>query len=75
VDSFRCPIRPVCFDTSSTLPFFRALDSFDSAADNQRADAPPVCVLSVFCLCFFSAFALILSRLFLGFRVRNVKFC
>jgi hypothetical protein len=83
-------------------------DSSDSAADNRRANAPRFFVLSLFCLCFFSAFAsrlrfvslsfvshfsrskadifwtfflcsfcvfaLILSRLFLGFRARNLKF-
>ncbi len=47
----------------------------DLAADNQRANAPRFLVLSLFCLCFFSAFALILSRLFLVFRARNVRFC
>ncbi len=40
-----------------------------------KPDAPRFFVLSLFCLCFVSAFALILSRFFLGFRVRKVKFC
>jgi hypothetical protein len=52
-------------------PFFKALDSFDSAADNQGTNAPRFLVLSLFCLCFFSALPHVsvssLFRLSLGY--------
>jgi hypothetical protein len=44
---------------SSSFPFFKALDSFDSAADNQGTNAPRLFVLSVFFLCFGSGFCFV----------------
>jgi hypothetical protein len=60
-------------------PFLRVSNFPNSAADSQRADAPRFLVLSLFCLCFFSALPRVsvssLSRFFLVFRARKVKFC
>jgi hypothetical protein len=47
-------------------PFFKVSDLSDSTAGNQRADTPRFFVLSLFCLCFFSALPRVsVSSLFL----------
>ncbi len=55
---FRCPIFPLCFDTSSTLPFFKVSYLSDLAADNQGTNAPRFFVLSLFFLCSFFVLSL-----------------